>query len=635
MAVSGGEADGQDRWIGNFGLGQRWFPAAKDEEDAGDWMIGYNAFFDNDFTRSHQRGGVGVELQYDWLHLASNYYFPLSDWKDSYDFDSRLVEERPAEGWDARVKAWLPFYRNVALTGAYTQWYGDRVGMFGHSELEKDPRVWSYGVEYTPVPLVSGFLTQRSTERGRTETEYGLNFTYHFGMSWDEQVTHSKVAELRTVSGSRHEFVDRENRIILEYRAKDAYRIEYVGTGGLGIFVFRLRNGFDEVAAGVTATVTAGPGVVLAPSGTVQSYTTDGDGRFRVAVASATSPFTLTIRAGGNEQTFTLSGNVVPYNGLLVNFNKTQGEDFVTTGGYQSTVQMTAVRMVNGVETALSSGEQVTWSVTSSISGLSTGANGVWKRNTTALNGLSWGATADSTSYSSGFSSWSSNSIAGTAPPSTDHTVNLTDVVGSRTITVKVTVAGETSSGSSFTFGKGPLSVFTEFSTNGNTVWATTHNNNDFQALDNTDPGSFPAATFCKGSVKNNVTATGPATSTDAGFTPNDGGWDPDARPSPDSGNAGRYANTSGMATGEQLLAVAVYNSGYNNSGKAADRKGAAAAAGWLVNNAFVHSWTGEAAYYYTGSWGFVAYRVMFDDGRTGWYWVDGGYSVVCRRDNL
>jgi hypothetical protein len=212
----------------------------------------------------------------------------------------------------------------------------------------------------------------------------------------------------------------------------------------------------------VTATVTAGPGVVLAPSGTVQSYATDDAGRFRVAVASATTPFTLTIRAGGNEQTFTLSGNIVPYNGLWVKFNKMQGEDFVTSGGYQSTVQMTAVRMVNGVETSLGSGETVTWTVESNISGLSTGTNGGWKRNTTALNGLSWGDTADETSYKNGPSSWSSNSIAGTAPTTTVHTVNLTDVVGSRTITVKVTVAGETSSGSSFTFGRGPLSVFSK-----------------------------------------------------------------------------------------------------------------------------------------------------------------------------
>jgi hypothetical protein len=220
--IDADEDAGKDRWIGNFGLGQRWFPAAKDEEDAGDWMIGYNAFFDKDFTRSHRRGGVGVEVQYDWLRLTSNRYFPLSGWKDSYDFDRRLVEERPAGGWDARVKAYLPAYRNLALTGSYTQWYGDHVGMFGHRALEKDPRVWSYGIEYTPIPLVSGFLVQRSTGRGKKETEFGINFTWHFDLPWVKQISPSKVTEMRTVSNSRHEFVDRENRVILEYRSNIA-----------------------------------------------------------------------------------------------------------------------------------------------------------------------------------------------------------------------------------------------------------------------------------------------------------------------------------------------------------------------------------------------------------------------------
>ena len=49
--------DTRDRWIGNFGLGQRWFPFAQGERldsadyDAGMLMLGYNAFFDYDFTR--------------------------------------------------------------------------------------------------------------------------------------------------------------------------------------------------------------------------------------------------------------------------------------------------------------------------------------------------------------------------------------------------------------------------------------------------------------------------------------------------------------------------------------------------------------------------------------------------------
>ena len=338
MDVNGGEDDGSQRWIGNFGLGQRWFPLAEDLDNAGNLMLGYNVFFDNDFTRSHQRGGAGVEAQYDWFHVAANYYTPLSGWKASRDFDGDFVEERPARGWDARLKAYLPFYRNVALTGAYAQWYGDHVAMYGSSDdLEKDPKVWSYGVEYTPVPLVSGFVKQRSTERGKTDTEFGLQFTYHFGMPWDEQVSHAKVAELRSVSGSRHEFVDRENRIILEYRAKNAYMIEYLGPNGGAVneFVFRIRNGFDEYKAGQTVRVTAS-GVTLAAAPALpetsllarlggaiadffstptahaadfsQSYTTDGQGRFIVRIGSSfAGPVALHIQAGDNSQSFTVN----------------------------------------------------------------------------------------------------------------------------------------------------------------------------------------------------------------------------------------------------------------------------------------------------------------------------------------
>ena len=337
MDVSGGEEDGSQRWIGNFGLGHRWFPFAESMEEAGNLMLGWNVFFDNDFSRSHQRGGAGLEARYDWFHLAANYYTPLSGWKNSRDFDGDFVEERPARGWDARAKAYLPFYRNVALTGSFSQWYGDNVAMYGSSDdLEKDPRVWSYGVEYTPIPLLSAFARQRSTERGKADTEFGLQFTWHFDMPWEEQTSHAKVAELRTVSGSRHEFVDRENRIILEYRAKNAGRIEYLGpvSGQTNAFLFRVTDGFGRAWAGktvwvradnVTLAVAPQPSrSLLALAGDVlgglfgareahaatasHSYVTDSQGCFTVRVTSPLSgPVTLHVRAGENEQSFTVN----------------------------------------------------------------------------------------------------------------------------------------------------------------------------------------------------------------------------------------------------------------------------------------------------------------------------------------
>ena len=266
----GGDEYGPDRWIGNIGVGQRWFPGARldadGKVDSGNWMLGYNAFYDHDLSRGHQRGGVGVEAQYDWLKVASNWYAPLSSWKDSTDFDGNYVRERAAQGWDVRAKGYVPFYREVAVTGSFTQWYGDYVGMFGPGQLEKSPKVWAYGLEYTPVPAMTAYVNQRQSEQGRSDTEFGLRFTYHFGMDAEDQFTPSRVAEMRTVHGSRHDFVDRENKIILEYQTKESLYIDFVSYAD-NTFIFRVRDGFNknkpgqavEVTLRGTATLAAAP----------------------------------------------------------------------------------------------------------------------------------------------------------------------------------------------------------------------------------------------------------------------------------------------------------------------------------------------------------------------------------------
>ncbi|MDR1125438.1 MAG: inverse autotransporter beta domain-containing protein, partial [Deltaproteobacteria bacterium] len=344
MSVNGGEASGQLRWIGNFGLGQRWYPLALDETDAGNWMLGYNVFLDNDFTRSHQRGGVGLEAQADWLKLSSNYYWPLSGWKDSPDFDGHFIEERAARGWDARVKAWLPSYRNIALTGSYARWYGDHVGLYSLDSLENNPRIWSYGVEYTPVPQLTAFFRQQNSEQGKTHAEFGLNFTYRFDLSAKEHVSHAKVRELRTVSGSRHDFVDRENKIILEYRARQDYRIGLLRRTGDNEFRFRVTKAFAGYAAGMNVTVSTGgawlaQSVPLPPDGFLaraaaalndlisvrsayagvlsKQYVTDGRGEFLLRLDPDTLPpdgrVSVIVQVENTEAEFTLQGTPASY----------------------------------------------------------------------------------------------------------------------------------------------------------------------------------------------------------------------------------------------------------------------------------------------------------------------------------
>lgn len=112
----------------------------------GNWLLGGNAFYDYDFTRGHRRLGLGTEAWTDYLKFSGNYYHPLSDWKDSEDFD--FYEERPARGWDIRMESWLPFYPQLGAKLVYEQYYGDEVALFGTDNLQKIlmPSLWGWNI---------------------------------------------------------------------------------------------------------------------------------------------------------------------------------------------------------------------------------------------------------------------------------------------------------------------------------------------------------------------------------------------------------------------------------------------------------------------------------------------------------
>lgn len=89
--------------------------------------MGGNIFYDYDFTRGHRRLGLGGEAWTDYLKFSGNYYHPLSDWKDSEDFD--FYEERPARSWDIRAEAQLPSYPQLGGKVVFEQYYGDEVAL--------------------------------------------------------------------------------------------------------------------------------------------------------------------------------------------------------------------------------------------------------------------------------------------------------------------------------------------------------------------------------------------------------------------------------------------------------------------------------------------------------------------------
>ncbi len=201
-----------NRRIGNFGIGQRWDVADKK------WLLGYNVFFDHDFQRSHNRLGVGAEAWTDYMKFAVNYYHPLSDWKESKDFDDYL--ERAARGFDIRFQGYLPQYPHLGGSLMYEQYYGDKVALFGKDNLQKDPRAITASIDYTPVPLFTIKAEHKRGQDNKKATKAELTMNYRIGTPLKDQLDPDMVQAARSVKGSRYDLVDRNNYIVLEYKDK-------------------------------------------------------------------------------------------------------------------------------------------------------------------------------------------------------------------------------------------------------------------------------------------------------------------------------------------------------------------------------------------------------------------------------
>lgn len=201
----------EERTIGNVGIGVR--------QNVSDWLLGGNVFYDYDFTRGHRRLGIGTEAWTNFLRFSGNYYHPLSDWKDSEDFD--FYEERPARGWDVRTETWLPFYPQVGAKLVFEQYYGDEVALFGKDNLQKDPHAVTLGLNYTPVPLLTVGTDYKAGTGDSNDFSVNATVNYQFGTPLAAQLDPENVKIQHSLIGSRTDFVDRNNFIILEYREKD------------------------------------------------------------------------------------------------------------------------------------------------------------------------------------------------------------------------------------------------------------------------------------------------------------------------------------------------------------------------------------------------------------------------------
>ncbi|MBE5251460.1 YchO/YchP family invasin [Mixta mediterraneensis] len=200
--------DTSDGLVGNAGLGQRW--------ETGHWLLGYNTFVDRTFSSGLQRASVGTEAWSDNLRLSANYYHPLSGWKNFGD----TQHQRMARGYDVTSQSYLPFYRQLGMSLSWEQYLGEDVDLFNSGNRYHNPSAMTFGVSYTPVPLVTFSATHKTSSAGESQDQLGLKLNYRFGVALRKQLDASNVAVAHSLRGSRYDRVTRSDTPVLSFRQR-------------------------------------------------------------------------------------------------------------------------------------------------------------------------------------------------------------------------------------------------------------------------------------------------------------------------------------------------------------------------------------------------------------------------------
>jgi hypothetical protein len=199
-----------DTLVGNFGLGQRWSEGA--------WMFGYNAFVDNDFDHQLTRGSLGAEAWTDYLHFSTNYYQPFSSYRPDDSTSTQL--RRQARGYDITTKGYLPFYRQLGASLSYEQYYGDQVDLFGNGTRQTNPSAMTFGINYTPVPLVTLKASHQAWQDGDNQDTVQLSLNYRLGVPLDQQLSTHYVDDAHSLRGSRMDLVERNNVPVMDFKQR-------------------------------------------------------------------------------------------------------------------------------------------------------------------------------------------------------------------------------------------------------------------------------------------------------------------------------------------------------------------------------------------------------------------------------
>ncbi|MGL4708194.1 MAG: inverse autotransporter beta domain-containing protein, partial [Aeromonas veronii] len=128
----------------------------------------------------------------------------------------------------------LPKYPQLALSAKIEQYFGEEVDLLGSKKVERNPYGGSVGLGWQPFPMVKVGVDHVQAKGGQSDTRLNLSMEWKLGSSLDEMTNPDKVADSRSLQGMRHDLVERNNNIVLEYKQKErAITIEQAAVRGV------------------------------------------------------------------------------------------------------------------------------------------------------------------------------------------------------------------------------------------------------------------------------------------------------------------------------------------------------------------------------------------------------------------
>ena len=193
-----GKAGGDDRYIGNIGIGAR-----KLSQD-NTIMFGINNFYDYDAEEEHLRTSLGIEVRSAVLEFRVNRYEGLSD---------EYNEEQVLDGWDYTLASQIPHlhWASAFITGY--EWEGI---------LRDNVRGRKIGSEMSLTPNLNFELAFDDKDAAGVRDDWysKLNFVHpgKEGPTAMDGVSDVAFKENRDMSGELLSKVKRSNKIFIEFK---------------------------------------------------------------------------------------------------------------------------------------------------------------------------------------------------------------------------------------------------------------------------------------------------------------------------------------------------------------------------------------------------------------------------------